>query len=385
MSEVKAFKKGDFLFKEGDKISHLFLIQSGSVTQCLVKDKKIIDLAQLGPTQILGESGLWTQAVHLTSAMATTETKVIPLPLEAIKNQLETLPQIFKYLTKSLSERLKSFTQEIKGIKIEKNGVPCPEENIPKLFAALYFASLHKGIKDTSNEAIQVDWPNFKTYLHKIFSEQPKRAEGAVFILKKLNLAELEYGKPEEDPEGLDTLLLVTFKKPHLLEAFFEFYQYFYFKPGKSDILKYDDFFSQIIEIFLEESEGKPLDRFGAVQISFQKSGEKIKNKMNIQLNNDHFARLESKGVLCKRVTREAEPLIEFSKNEIENIYFSWKIIREIDKWNQKGFVDINESSNASPGSHQSLCPQCQTEFNESHKFCSSCGFKLESNLKKSA
>lgn len=384
MSEIKVFKKGEFLFKEGDKISHLFLIQSGGVTQCLQKEKKIIDLAQIGSSQILGEGGLFGGLTHTTGAMATSETKVVMLPIDGIKSQMEALPQAFKYVVKSLSERLKVFTQEIKGSRLEKNGVPCPEENIPRLFASLYFACIHKGEKDKQSEAREVEWPNFKTYLHKVFSEQPKRAENAVFILKKLGLAELEYGKPPEDPEGLDVLLSVTFLKPSVLEAFFEFYQYFYFKSGKGDILKYDEFFAQIVEILIEEAQGKPIDKYGSVRIDFQSTADKIKQKLNIQFGNDHFSRLEAKGVLVKRATFEEKPCVEFAYHDLQNILFGWRMIHEIDKWNKKGYVDLDEK----PAENQATgnaCPQCQSSVDPSFKFCASCGFKVEGLFKSAA
>ena len=385
MSETKTYFKGDFLYKENDKVSHLYLIQSGGVTLCLIKEKKIIDLAQVGASQILGEGALYGNANHSSSAMATNETKVVLIPIETIKSQLENLPQVFKFLLKSQSDRLKVFTQEIKAIRLEKNGIPCPEEAIPKLFAALYFATIHKGEKQDKTEAIKVEWPNFKTYLHKIFNEQPKRAENAIYILKKLNLAELHYGAPPEDPEGADVLLEVTFLKPSVLEAFFEFYQYFYFKPGKSDILKYDEFFAQILEVLLEEAKGKPADRFGAVRVSFQNVSEKIKQRLNITLSSDHFIRLESKGVLCKRTTFENQACLEFAYQDFENIFFSWQMIHEIDKWNQKGFVDLNEKKDESKKASGPSCPECHSAIEPAHKFCASCGFKVEGLFKTAA
>jgi len=385
MSEIKTYSKGAFLYRESDKVTHLYLIQSGGVSLCLVKDKKIIDLAQVGASQVLGEGALFGNPNHSSSAMATNETKAVLIPIESIKSQTESLPQIFKYLLKSQSDRLKTFTQEIKGIRFEKNGTPCPEEAIPKLFAALYFSVNHKGIMVEKPEVLKVEWQNFKTYLHKIFSESPKRVENAIYILKKLNLAELHYGPPHDDPDGADVLLEVTFFKSGVLEAFFEFYQYFYFKPGKSDILKYDEFFAQILEVLVEEGKPMPLDRFGSVKINFQSVSEKIKKKLNITFGNDHFSRLESKGVLCKRTTIENQSYVEFYYRDLENILFSWRIIHEIDKWNQRGFVDLNEKKEEVKKSSGPSCPECQCCVETTHKFCASCGFKIEGLFKPAA
>jgi len=386
MSEVKTYSKGDFLFKENDKITHLYLIQSGGVNLCLVKEKKVIDLAQVGASQVLGEGALFGNLTHSSSAMATSETKVVLLPIELIKTQSESLPQVFKLLLKSQNERLKTFSQEIKAVRLEKNGIPCPEDSVPKLFASLYFALSHKGEKHKNSESVKIEWPNFKSYLHKVFNEQPKRVENAIYILKKLNLVELHYGPPPEDPDGAEVLLEVTFTKPSVLEAFFEFYQYFYFKSSRGDILKYDEFLAQILEILVLEGRDKPLDRFGSVKVNFQNVSEKIKQKLNITFGNDHFARLESKGVFCKRITFEDKPCIEFSYRELENILFSWRIIHEIDKWNLKGFVDLNEKKDDNNKKiNDGSCPQCQQHVEPHHKFCANCGFKVEGLYKKAA
>lgn len=37
---VKTFKKGEFIYKDGDKITSVYLIQSGGANQCLVRGKK---------------------------------------------------------------------------------------------------------------------------------------------------------------------------------------------------------------------------------------------------------------------------------------------------------------------------------------------------------
>ena len=64
MSQQKVYKKGEFLFKEGDKQNQLIFIQSGGVNVCLIRGKKTIDLFQVGSNQILGEMGLFSKSTH---------------------------------------------------------------------------------------------------------------------------------------------------------------------------------------------------------------------------------------------------------------------------------------------------------------------------------
>jgi hypothetical protein len=34
---------------------------------------------------------------------------------------------------------------------------------------------------------------------------------------------------------------------------------------------------------------------------------------------------------------------LQYELKEYRSVYFSWKILREIEKWNEKGFVDMDE------------------------------------------
>ena len=45
MSSVKTLKKGEYLFKENDKIQVVYVLQSGQLSFCLTKNKKNIDFA----------------------------------------------------------------------------------------------------------------------------------------------------------------------------------------------------------------------------------------------------------------------------------------------------------------------------------------------------
>ena len=64
---------------------------------------------------------------------------------------------------------------------------------------------------------------------------------------------------------------------------------------------------------------------------------------------------------------------------EWRNTHKIWQIIREIDKWNEKGFVDLNEVEvEAKKKSSGPSCPSCSATILEAAKFCQECGAKLE-------
>lgn len=374
---VKTFKKGEVIYKDGDKITSVYLIQSGGASQCLVRGKKTIDLFQLGSSHILGEQVILGQNTHPTAAIATTETKVLEIPVETLKQHYEGAPQMLKVIIKSLADRLRLATNEVRSSKLEKDSSPCPEDQVAKVFGTVFHTANHKGDKSQADRVI-VDWNMMKQYSQRVMGESPKRLEQAINILVKLKLAIYEMGKDPVNPDGPEEIQKVHFLDLGLVESFFEFYQYYYFKGGRSELLKVDDLCMQMLTGILKITEQETADRFGIVSVDFAKFGEYCKEEIGINLNNDHFNRLESKGVLMKRKNGGTGVLLQFEVKEFRSILQSWKMLREIEKWNEKGFVDLNEKEEKpKKKTNGPACPACSAEIQAGAKFCHECGHKV--------
>ncbi len=378
---AKIVKKGEFLFKEGDKIQNIQLIQSGAANLCIIRPKKNIDLLSMGSSQVLGEAALAGLSTYPYSAVATTETKVVEIPVEIFKQSVETAPQMLKVLLKSLLDRSKTLLTEVKSNKMEKDSSPCPEDQVAKIFGTVFHTARHKGTKDEKDpNKVTIDWTTYKQYSQRVFGESPKRLEQALCILVKMKLASFEMGRPPEDPEGPEQIMKVNLFDISAIEAFFEFYQYYYFKGGaKSEILKVDENCSNILANLLAVAEGIEPDRFGVVSMDFVKTVERFKTDFNVNLKSDHFTLLEQKGVFCKRQARQdGNVVLQFELKEFKTTQKIWKVLKEIEKWNEKGFVDLSEDeTKAKKKSDGPSCPACQAALVPQAKFCSECGHKL--------
>ncbi len=377
----RTFKKGEFLFKEGDKIQNIQLIQSGSVSLCLSRPKKNLDVRTIASSQVLGEQALNGGTTYPFSAVATVETKVIEIPADAFKQTVDGSPQMIKVLVKSLIDRLKVSLNEVKSNKLEKDSRPCPEDQVAKIYGTVFHVFNHKGTRDEKDKnTVWIDWTMCKQYAQRVFGESPKRLEQALCVLVKLKLASFEMGRPPEDPEGPEQIMKVTLKDLAAIESFFEFYQYYYFKGGSTgDILKPEESLTNLLNQFITITEGIEADRFGTVTIDYQKTMERFKTDLGINLNADHFARLEQKGIFAKRQARQdGTVVLQFDIKEFKTTQKIWKMLREIEKWNDKGFVDMDEKEvKAVKKSDGPCCPQCSAGIQAEAKFCSECGFKL--------
>lgn len=379
---LKTLKKGEFLYTEGDKIQNVFLIQSGAVNLCLTRNKKNVDMFQVGASQILGEQVLLGLNSFTTSAVATTETKVLEIPLEAFKQQFETAQQMYKIIIKSLAERLKTTMADIRSSRMEKDGTPCPEDQVAKVFGSIFHTANHKGEKSEKGDGrVVIDWGLFRQYSQRVFGESLKRLEQATNLLVKLKLAMYEMGKDPDDPEGPELIQKVHFFDLNAIENFFEFYQYYYFKGGKSEVLKIDDTVVNILGGLLKVAEPLQPDRFGVVSLEFQKIVEHFKEELAMNFKPDTLTLLENKGLFTKRKTNAANEVhLQFELKEFAGFSKNWRILREVNLWNEKGYVDPSEPEKkpikkASAGGP--LCPACNASLTENQKFCGECGHKI--------
>lgn len=375
MSNIKVFKKGDFLFREGESAKAVYFIQSGAVQLHLSRQKQTIELCILGSNQIAGEHAISGATVNPHTAVCLGEVKAIELPVDGVKTQIESASQLTKFLTKGLSDKLRVVFKELQSMKLERDNTPCPPDQTAKIFAALFHSSRLK------LEGTKTNWPAAKQYAQRMFLESPKRLEQACNIFVKLGVAKYEWVKDENDPEAPEEIGFVHFTDLPLVEQFFEFYQYYYFKGGKLEFLRTDDRVMQLVQILIELGSHETPDRNGVVRLDYSKVVAKVKDVMGLSLNSDHFTLIENKGLFVKRQSLDAGGIsLQFEFKEFERTHKNWKVLREIERWNEKGSVDPNEPviepKMKKVGSSE--CPSCQHSHEEGAKFCSECGTKLQ-------
>ena len=143
----KTYKRGDVIYKEGDKVTHIIFVQSGNVQQSLLRNKKNVELMSCGANSVLGEAGLSGAPTYNIAAVSTAETKTLEVPIDTFKAQIEAAPQFLKILIKSFGDRLHKALQEIRSLKMANDGTPCADDNVPKVYGAIFFTVLHKGVK----------------------------------------------------------------------------------------------------------------------------------------------------------------------------------------------------------------------------------------------
>ncbi len=379
MENTKKLKRGEVLFKEGETPTAIYLIQQGKIALMHERSGKNLEVAVLGPSQVLGEHALFSSmAKHEYRAEALQETKVLEVPIEIMKQQFEKCPPGIKLMVKSASDEVKAMRKQAKMAKMETEKAACPQGLIHRIFTEIHLIARHIGKKSPDNpNEIKVAWNALKLYASRFFGESPPRLRGVMDLLAKLKYAELVMGKPE-DSEGEEDLIDVKFLNVQLFEDFAEFFQYHLFKGSRAEAIFVDPLALKVAKAFAELSEGAEVDHKGASKLEWSQVLAECKSKYRIDLKNTHLDALEKKGLFVKRQSFDDGRLqLSFDRNEFVRMAEFWSIIHEIDKWNEKGFVDMNEKEEVVAGDGNS-CPQCQGPIAETHKFCPNCGAKIE-------
>ncbi|MBN1311060.1 MAG: cyclic nucleotide-binding domain-containing protein, partial [Anaerolineae bacterium] len=79
----KSYQTGEYIFEEGDPADHVYVISSGrvAITKNTHTDDQLV-LGYVGPGEMLGEVGMWTNERRTASAMAAEPLELLAIPRE---------------------------------------------------------------------------------------------------------------------------------------------------------------------------------------------------------------------------------------------------------------------------------------------------------------
>lgn len=395
MTAEKKFKKGDKIFSEGDQLQSFYVLQSGKVSLYIERGGQKTEIDQPIVGHVIGEQGVFNFPRQVFNAEALSEVKVVEMPMDPIRMVFEKTPPIYKLFVKALGDELRRLRGVVKTFKMEQDTLPCPARFIPRLCAILTLVARHVGTKpkvDASVPAykqeeerkknptfkdtdIILSFNTLKIFTARMFLESPQRMQSFCEVLGKLGYITLKYEK-NEDTEQME-LQELRIHDVQTIEMFGEFYQHNFFKAGKSEVIIVDKTAMQITGAFVALANGVEVDRAGVVKLEFKPLLENIKAKFFIDFKEVHVGLLEKKGLYMKRQATNDIVHASFDFYEWNSTYKFWQIIQEIDRWNQTGYVNVNENLNEYKAQGPAKCPGCSTEIKEAVKFCPECGHKF--------
>lgn len=368
----KKLKKGEVLIREGDSIENIYLIKSGRLTLFVERSGKKIELGQMNAGQIIGEKALFGPSKMTFSALAANDVTYLEVPVKLIEPMFTNLSGVIKGITKGVVDGLTETRKALQSIKMETDAIPCGQKYIPKVFATIYMTANMTGTK--KEDHVLVSWNTLKLYANRIFLEPHSRVYNVIEILTKLKYAEMVY---TENDEGEQEFSDIKFFNLKIVEEFSDFYQYQYYKPGKSELIVVDKIAMKVAGALVALSENAEVDHKRAVNLDYEVLLQEMKEKYSIELKQGHLEILEKKGLFAQKKTRNDKVYLVFDREEFKRNHLFWEIIHEIDKWNERGFVKMVEEEEKKASSGGELqCVSCSGAISAEHKFCPHCGHK---------
>lgn len=384
---ARKLKKGEKLLAEGSPGNVLFFIQSGRVKVSLERGGKAIEVAVLGPQQVIGDQWLFSQtSKSLFNYEALQECHILEVPVDLIKAHLEKSNAALKLIVKSMADELKGARQAQRSKVLEGDFSPMPMNQMAKSLSLIHLAARHLGrpaegrtaeegaAEEGAAPGQEIDWNLFRQFLQRFFMEPTSRLKQWMLLFKKKGLAHFEIKTDEEGEEDLGKIILTDLQR---LEDFAEFYQHYYFKSPAHELIQFEEAPFKAAKILVELGDGVPVDHKKATPLEMSQINEAYKKAYGTEFKTSLFDHLERKGLFVKRKSfDDGRLIVSFDREEYSKIVGFWELLREVNQWNEKGLVDMNEKVEA-PQSSKLLCSSCQSELNEEHKFCPQCGMKL--------
>lgn len=369
----KRYKKGEKLLLEGGSGDVIFFIQSGKFKAYLERGGKTIEVGIYGSQQVIGDQWIFSQSKSLYTFEAMQESQVLELPVEVVKAQMEKSSPVLKLVVKSMSDELKVARQAQRSKALEGDFSPMPMSQMAKSLSLIHLSARHLG--SATEQGVEIDWGLFRQSLQRFFLEPSSRIKQWMLLLKKKGHAQFDIKTSEEGEEDLGKILL---NNVQILEDFAEFYQHYYFKSPTHELIRYEESPFRAAKTLVQVGEGAPVDHRKSTVVDMTQISQAYKAQYGADFKVNQFDHLERKGLFVKRQSYDDGRLtVAFDREEFLRVVGFWEILKEVNQWNEKGFVDMNEKQEQAEGSASLLCPSCESELSADHKFCPECGFKL--------
>jgi CRP-like cAMP-binding protein len=330
----RTLRPGDVLLKPGDRVASVYIVQSGRLAVFQNRSSQLIEIAQLAAPECIGEESVFGPVSWSLQVTATRDTTVLEIPTTLIPEQIKATPPHTRELFKALNERAKALLTELRTTRGDRGTTACPPDETAKTFSILFHSMRIIGKEGKIGETgvTTANWKEVLTFANDIFGENEVRFESAAQILVRLDYAEM-------DASGEN----YTVKAMRTLENFVDYYGGYHFKGGYANLLKTHPKMTRITQEMLklvqDPSIGAKVDRGGVAHLPYKPAVDALKQAIQ-GFEADQIFRLEQKGLFVKRTATNDGGVLSFLKMDFEQMLENWGILREVEIWNENGYVD---------------------------------------------
>src|SRR5690606_14950130 len=114
MSNVRYFRPGTVIFKEGQSSRCMYLIKKGGVSIRKTKGSAQVEIAKVYSNEVIGELSFFDRQPRSASAVAITEVEVVEIDFESLDKMYQKVPSYLKSILNAVAERLRKADDTIR-------------------------------------------------------------------------------------------------------------------------------------------------------------------------------------------------------------------------------------------------------------------------------
>lgn len=115
----KEFRPGQYLFREGEISSCIYIIKKGTVAIRKRKGSAYVELGRLYSNEVIGELSFFDREPRSAGAIALTEVEVTIIPFESLDQIYAKVPDYLKTMIASCAARLRRANELIRSLQRE--------------------------------------------------------------------------------------------------------------------------------------------------------------------------------------------------------------------------------------------------------------------------
>lgn len=319
---AKKLAPNEILFREGDSSEAMYVVKSGRLTIFKTKGKGEIELANIGPGQMLGEMAFFDQRPRSASAKATQDTEVITLPFSALHAQFKTFPEWLKSMIKTINDHLREANVRIKNLEQATTDTKAfPPHTITKLCAILMFVANKYG--ETTPDGVVVPGGTLRKFTIQVFQEPTNKMQKLVEQMVGLGIM-----KTEDLGEGKQK---TTVLKPQVLSEFVEFYnEYLFTDAGKRVTVEETEL--KILRGLIHFGKLQAPNDKGIVKVSLNVIQNESMKALGHVLTTNDFNSVITKGLVGEKEAAKGEMFVSYDVKNLERLLPFWEIIYTLEK-----------------------------------------------------
>lgn len=109
----KEYKKGEVVFRQGDRGSCMYVIQDGEVEAIVESDGKELRLRTMGPNEFFGEMALFEREVRTATIRALKPSRILSVDKKNFLGGIHEDPSLAYRVVQTMSHRIRDLTERL--------------------------------------------------------------------------------------------------------------------------------------------------------------------------------------------------------------------------------------------------------------------------------